>query len=103
MGLVARVTIPNVFRLAKYFTCPTVPFGIQPVLYHFLLGNSHTQHTTHKEEVIHLRLGCKNDGDAPPPYTPEILIYTKVSGCKKGRQGSPREKVAFLGLKTQFP
>ena len=48
-------------------------------------------------------LGCKMDSVTTPPYTPEILNDTKVRGCKKGRRGSPREKVAFLGLKTQFP
>ncbi len=54
-------------------------------------------------EVMHLSQDVKIGCYYTPPYTPENLNYTKVSGCKKGSRGSPREKVAFLGQKTQFP
>ena len=55
------------------------------------------------EEVMHPSQDVKMTLFLQPPYTPEILNYTKVSGCKMGRGGSPREKLPFLGQLTQFP
>ena len=40
--------------------------------------------------------GCKMGHDGTPPYTPEILNNTKVSGCKIGRGGLFEEKQAFV-------